>query len=180
MARKLIALVVVGLLVVGGVAFALATGFGPAPGGDADSTEAFPTATSGAADDGGSGDDTAGTETAVDNPFAVVIENTETCGDTCSDVTVSLTNRQSVDATGVTAYTRVFAGNSTDASDEVWRGSEDIGTLAAGETYTTTKRVELSYSEAFAVQQADGWVTIQTTIQTDDRTITFSERENVA
>lgn len=170
------------VLLAGGLAFA--SGYGPAPGGageaDADAEE-FPTATPTPepTDDGSSGDEATSTATPTTQPFAVVIEQVEECGETCRDVTVSLTNRQSDAASDVTVYTRVFAGNSTDDGDVVWRGTEAVGSLGAGETHTTTKRVELSYSEALAVERADGWVTVQTTIETADRTVTFSERRNV-
>lgn len=192
---SLVVAAVVLVLVGGGLAYV--SGFGPAPGGadETDDGSTFPTATptppptddgsggdgtaSTATDDGSGGDGTTSTATPTPQPFVVVIQQIEECGDTCRDVTVSLTNQQSEPATGVTVYTRVFAGNSTDDGDEIWRGSEDVGSLGAGETYTTTKRVELSFSEAFAVQNADGWVTVQTTIDTDDRRITFSEQRNV-
>lgn len=172
------------LLSGGGLAFA--SGFGPGPDGDdgGEFTE-FPTATPAPGSTptpdgtGDGGDGTGSTATPVLEPFAVTIDRVEECGRTCRDVTVSLTNRQSDPASDVTVYTRVFAGNSTDEDDVVWRGTEDVGGLAAGETHTTTKRVELTSSEAYEVQQADGWITVQTTVQTDDRTITFVERRNV-
>jgi hypothetical protein len=192
---------------VGAVAFAgglaVAGGYGPVPdaglpqpsdggGGDgADlSDEEFPTATPTPSDGGGGGgDDTpaessggdATTDTATPEPapFDVSIVNIEECGETCRDVTVDLTNQQDTDATGVTVYTRIFAGNGTDG-DQVWSGEESVGTLAAGETHTGTKRVELGLSDALAVDNADGWITIQTTIETDDQTVTFTERRQVA
>lgn len=188
MLRKLFAVGVAAVLLAGG-GLAFASGFGPAPGGDSeaggsDLTE-FPTATPApgstpTADGTGDGrDESASAATPVRQPFAVTIDRVEECGRTCRDVTVSLTNRQSDAASGVTVYTRVFVGNSTDEDDVVWRGTEDVGGLAAGETHTATRRVELSYSEAYEVRQADGWITVQTTVQTDERTITFTERRDV-
>lgn len=172
--------------------FALAESGVDLPGEGEETDEPFPTATDGGTastvdgSGGGSGSETTATPTAdgttatpVEQPYALTIDSVEECGTTCRDVTVSLTNQGSEDATDVTVYTRVFAGNSTAESDEVWRGSEDVGTLSAGETTTSTKRVELSFEEAYAVDQADGWVTIQTTIETDDGTVTFTERRNV-
>lgn len=185
-----------------GVAFAgglaVAGGYGPVPdaglpqpstsgGDDAGlSDEEFPTATptptpdDGDGSSGGDGDATTATPTAEPAPFDVSIVDVAECGDTCRDVTVDLTNQQETDATGVTVYTRIFAGNSTDEGDQVWSGEEDVGTLPAGETYTATKTVDLSLSEALAVDQADGWITVQTTIETDDQTLTFTERRQVA
>lgn len=95
-------------------------------------------------------------------------------------MTSTITNQQDTDSSGVTLYSRIFVGNDTDPDDEVWRGTQAVGDLAAGESYTTTKRVELSYSEVFAVQQADGWITVQTTIETDNRTLTYTEQRDVA
>lgn len=193
MLRKLFAVGTVGLLLSAGTivvllpggGLAFASGFSPGSGGDDGATTEFPTATAAPGSTptpdgtGDGGDGTGSTTTPVQQPFAVTVDRVEECGRTCRDVTVSLTNRQSDPASGVTVYTRVFAGNSTDEDDVVWRGTEDVGGLAAGETHTTTKRVELSYSEAYEVQQADGWITVQTTVQTDDRTVTFVERRQV-
>lgn len=114
----------------------------------------------------------------TDHPFAFTIDRVEECGSTCRDVTVTLTNQQDVGATNVTVTSRIWAGNSTDG-DPIWTGTEDVGRLPAGDSYTATKRVELSFTEAYAVEQADGWITLQTTIETDDRTISFTEHRNV-
>ncbi|KAB1198713.1 MULTISPECIES: hypothetical protein [Haloferax] len=202
MRRPLLAVVAVLLVVGGGVTVAFATGFGPFAGG-ADSsdqpTEPFPTQTptatqtptsGGSGDAGGSdgndggdgsssGDGSTPTTESSSPPFVVTIDRIEQCGQTCRDVTSTLTNQQDADATGVTVYSRIFVGNSTAAEDEVWRGSQEVGDLDAGESFTTTRRVELSFSEAFAVQQADGWITVQTTIQTDQQTLTYTERRDV-
>ncbi|WP_416840959.1 hypothetical protein [Haloferax sp. DFSO52] len=197
MKRALLATVAVLFVVGAGVGLGMVTGFGPFPGG-ADSgdqsTEPFPTQTgtstpsSGdSGDSGGSSDGTSGDASGSDStdaassspPFTVTINRIVECGQTCRDVTSTLTNQQDTDATGVTVYSRIFAGNSTASEDEVWRGSQEVGALDAGESFSTTRRVELSYSEAFAVQQADGWITVQTTIQTDQRTLTYTERRDV-
>ncbi|KAB1188021.1 MULTISPECIES: hypothetical protein [Haloferax] len=191
------------VLVTAGIGLAFVTGAGPFAGG-ADTgdqtTEDFPTQTAtptsgDGAGGGSSGGDSSGSDGGSDDsgdtntadqtqaasgpPFAFTIVSIEECGQTCRDVTSRLTNQQEADATGVTVYSRIFAGNSTASEDEVWRGSEAVGNLDAGESYTTTRRVQLSFSEAFAVQQADGWITVQTTIQTDQRTLTYTERRDV-
>jgi len=203
MRTLVVVLVAAGLAFAGGLA--VAGGYGPVPdaglagptdGGAGDdgslSDEEFPTATptpTAAPDGGGAGTPTsdgggstgdASTATATPTPpFAVSIVSVEECGETCRDVTVDLTNQQDADATGVTVYTRIFAGNGTDG-EQVWSGEERVGTLAAGETHTATKRVELGFSDALAVNDAGGWVTVQTTIETDDRTVTFTEQRKVA
>ncbi|KTG27610.1 hypothetical protein [Haloferax profundi] len=198
MKRSLLVASAVVLLVAAGVGVSFVTGIGPfADGSDAgdQSADPFPTqtatptsdgsgSTEGSETDGGtSGGDATATSTATTaepaDPFAFTIVRIEECGQTCRDVTSTLTNRQDTGATGVTVYSRIFAGNSTASDDEIWRGSESVGDLGAGESYTTTRRVELSFSEAFAVQQSDGWITIQTTIQTDQQTLTYTERRDV-
>jgi hypothetical protein len=151
---------------------------GGAPTDRAADGGSVPTATPTATDGAGSGGDET-TATPVERPFAVTIDGVSSCGTTCRDVTVSLTNQQGEPASDVTVATRVYAGNSTAAADLVWRGSEDVGALAAGETHPTTRRVDLSLAEAYDVKRADGWVTVETTIRTDERTVTFTERRNV-
>lgn len=163
-------------------------------GGDGDEVgESFPTQTSAAqtttattdgSGDGGasSGDDgsatTAPTTTAAPDPFGFRIVSIEECGTTCRDVAVTLTNKQATTASDVTVYSRIFVGKGTDG-DVIWQDSEGLGDLTAGESVTRTRRVELSFSEAYAVQQADGWITIQTTVESAERTITFTDQRQV-
>jgi hypothetical protein len=114
-------------------------------------------------------------------PFSFTIDDIEECGRTCRDVTASLHNNQDEPATGVTVFTRVFAGEDNTAEDDlVWQGREEVGAVDAGASYTTTGRVELSFQEAWKVNQHDGWVTIVTTVRTDQRTVTFRDSEQVA
>lgn len=172
MDRRLIAVGLVVALVAGGAAFA--AGVGPAPGGSDDpAEESFPTAT---ATPTGSTSDGAATASPA---FEFVIDRMESCGRTCRDVTSTLRNGGDARATGVAVRTRVFVGNGTDG-DVAWSGRERVGTLAAGGSYTATRRVELSYSEGLAVRRADGWITIQTTVTSDRRTVTFTDRRRVA
>ncbi len=174
-------------LLVGGGAIAILTGVGPfSGGGEAGASELteFPTSTgtpynadgsasSGDGSGSGTGDDASGA------PFSFTIDSIEKCGQTCRDVTATLTNEQNDTATGVTVYTRIYAGNSTDASDLIWEGRQDIGTLEAGGSATETQRVELGYGEAYQVEQNDGWITVVTTVDTDDQTVTFEDQRNV-
>jgi len=155
----------VAMLVVGGVGTAMYTGVGPVPG----SEPSFESDTQ-------TGDDQAATE---ESPFTFSVEEIDDCGETCRDVTATVENTQDEPAESVTVSTRIFAGeNSTE--ERVWEGTEEIGTLAAGESHTSTKRVDLSLSEAYAVDQNDGWITIVTTIESDDETITVRESRQVA
>jgi hypothetical protein len=192
MERRTVALVA--LAVVFGVGLALVAGFDPAAdgsGSDDSPASPFPTATPtptatsspAGGTTGGSGTDGAtpsATSTPAPEPtFTFTVQRIEPCGQTCRDVTSSVSNTGEADATGVTVYSRLFVGNSTAREDLAWQGSQRVGTLAAGDTYTATKRVQLSYSEAFAVQRAGGWVTVQTTVESDEKTVTFTRRRNV-
>ncbi len=52
--------------------------------------------------------------------------------------------------------------------------------MAAGADHTTTKRVELSLQDPRKTNQEDGWITILTTVESDDTTVTFQDSEQVA
>lgn len=177
----------VGLLVIGllglGLGAAFYTGLGPAPGGPDGTDEPltdFPTATetpTPSADDSG----TTSAQTTPTPPFLFTIDTIEECGLTCRDVTVSLFNNQDDSASNITVYTRIYAGqNNTAADDRIWAGQEAVGSLGAEDSYTTTRRVELSFQEAQKVDQHDGWITIVTSVQTADQTMTFQNSEQVA
>ena len=179
--------IVVLALLVAVVAGAVVVGDDVLPGSDETEGGEFPTATTTPQEtaqtdeDGGSAESTESTAAAASTPtapFGFVIENIEECGTTCRDVTTTLTNQQDTTAEDITVYSRIFAGQGTDG-EEVWRGQESVGTLEASESYTTTRQVELSYSEAYAVRNEDGWITIQTTVETADQTVTFTEQRQV-
>lgn len=184
---------VVVLVAVGGaVAFIAGIGpFGDIGGGSSEPVTATPESTgtvyddADGSDDGGNGNGGEGTAADASGdadsvpPYTFAVETIEECGQTCRDVTVRLDNNRDEAATGVSVYTRIFAGNSTDSGDKVWEEKRDVGTVEAGSSTTETSRVELSYSEGFQVQQADGWITILTTVESDDVTITFKQRRDV-
>lgn len=164
---------VVVLLAVG-IGAAVYYGMGPAPGGTDSGEELtdFPTATT------SDGTGTTATETP---PFSFIIDEIEECGQTCRDVTATLHNTQDETATGVTVFTRVFAGEDNTADEDlVWEGKEEVGTIEASASHTTTRRVELSLQDARKIDQNGGWITLQTSVQTDDQTVTFSDSEQVA
>lgn len=173
-AGKVLAVIGVAIVVaVGGAAFALGMGpFGGGGGGASDpSTTPVPT---------GTVYDQSDDEMPEEQPpFTFEIDNIEQCGQTCRDVTATLYNNQNQSASNVTVYTQIYAGNSTDQSDQVWSGQQQIGDMEAGGSDTRTQRVELSASEGFAVQQNDGWITVQTTVRSADTTITFQNQRNV-
>jgi len=118
-------------------------------------------------------------QTPVPDPFEVQIGRIESCGRFCRDITASLTNRQSTAATNVVVTTRLYPGNRTDGRP-VWTGEVAVGRLGPGATATTSERVELSVFDAVAVSDAGGWVTVSTTIRSDRRTVTVTERRQVA
>jgi hypothetical protein len=183
MNRKLLAVGGVAVLLLAGVGGAFVAGVGPFQAersGDAPSE--YPTATTEATESDTATDDTGGSDggAASTPPFAFTVDAIEECGRTCRDVTSTLTNQQNSTAEAVTVYTRIYAGNTTDGGDVVWEGSEDVGTLEAAGSYTTTRRVDLSFGDAYAIDQADGWITIRTTVETADRTVTLSDQRKVA
>jgi len=161
--------VLVVLVVASALGAAVYTGAGPAPGGDSGETvEEFPTG-----DDSSSSDET--------DAFTFAIDEIEECGQTCRDVTATLDNNQNESASNVTVYTRIFAGQeNTDTNDIVWEGSEAAGDMGAESAHTTTERVELSLQDARKIDQEDGWITIVTTVESDETTITFQDDEQVA
>jgi hypothetical protein len=190
--RSLVVAGVVTLLLVGaGTAFVPGMGSGSDTGVNPESTATETTggettsnamASGGAADGDGetsSGDTTHEEGTTDTPPFVISTDSIEECGWTCRDVTSALTNHQATTAENVTVTTDLYAGNETDG-DTLWEGSEAIGTIGEGESYTTTTRINLGYIDAFAVKQADGWISIETTVRTADQTVTFSEQRQVA
>ncbi|NHX35224.1 MULTISPECIES: hypothetical protein [Halolamina] len=177
--------VVIAVLVVvvalAGVAGALITGFGPAPGGgSADTSTPYEdTVVVESTDSGGSGgeDGDGSTSTATESqpPFSFVIESITECGQTCRDVNATIVNQQDTAATGVEVRSEIYTGG-----DLIWEGTSDVGTLSAGESFTDTKRVELSYSQAYKVQQNDGEILVKTYVRTDGGTYVFKDRRNVS
>ena len=152
------------------------------PGGGDTDTDSFPTATPESDNDGSTATespDSSPTTATPTPPFGFAIDTIEECGQTCRDVTSTLRNQQDTTAENVTVYTRIFVGQGTDG-DEIWRGQEDAGTLPAGDSYTAEKRVELSLSDGLAVENNDGWITVQTTVETEDQTVTFTDERQVA
>ncbi|WP_435069042.1 hypothetical protein [Haloplanus sp. C73] len=175
MQRSSLVIAVIVVAAIGALGASLVLDVGNAGQGDAESgVESFPTATEPTA----SPNDSDGAATNDTGPeFGFTIDQIESCGETCRDVTTTL-NNDGGGATNVTVYTRIHAGNGTDGQ-VVWEGTEPVGDLAADDSYTTTERVELSVTEAFAVQQADGWITVRMAVESDQRTTTFTERRNV-
>jgi hypothetical protein len=179
MNTKLLAVAGVVALGLVGVASAFVVGIGPVPGDTSgDDIDSSPRATSTPTPTHDGTTEPAQTATTSTEPFAFSIDRIEECGRTCRDVTSTLTNQQETTSDDVTVYTRIYVGKDTDG-DVAWQGTETVGSLAAGESHTVTRRVELSYSDAIAVEQNDGWVTVQTTVQTGDRIVMYTDQRQV-
>jgi hypothetical protein len=112
-------------------------------------------------------------------PFVPELENMEKCGETCREATVALQNKMNVDAENVVVYVRLYAGDSTDSEDVVWGENRELGTLGAGEVYRTTESVDLTPQQANKVRETDGVVTAKATVESDQATATFVERDDV-
>ncbi len=112
-------------------------------------------------------------------PFTLETRAVEECGMLCRNVTSTVTNEQSTVARDVTVRTRLYAGNDT-GGEVRWEGTERVARLGAGETYETTQRVELPLEAALAIRDAGGWVTIRTTVETADRSVTVTDRREVS
>ena len=170
-----------GALFVGG-----SSGSGDVPGPIGSDGDATTTTTTSVADDSGdsSGDDSSGgdggsssDETTTDSsaPYRFAIVNVEKCGDTCRDVTATLTNTGQETRQNVRVTTEVYADG-----DLLWTGNETVGTLEPDESHTSTKRVKLSYWDGIKIKNNDGYVTIVTVVRSDSGTVRFEERRKVA
>ena len=90
-------------------------------------------------------------------PFAFMIGRVEGCVLTCRDVTATLYNQHDAPATGVSVYSRIYAGEDSMAEpDLLWQGKAVVGTIGAAATDTSTQRVELSLRETTAPDTAGG------------------------
>lgn len=176
----------VGLIVVVAVSGCLGTG-GPTPSESTPTASPTPTATptaSSTATDGATTTDSS-TTTAIGTPgesaasFAYQITNIAEINDTAREVTVDLTNDGNASAENVRVTTQVYAGNTTADDEQVWDGTEELGEVAVDETVTFSQTIALSFDDALAVESADGWITIVTTIQTADGEVTITSRRNV-
>ncbi|MCX2818273.1 hypothetical protein EGH25_02760 [Haladaptatus sp. F3-133] len=110
-------------------------------------------------------------------PFEFEVGSIENCGRTCREVNAVLRNRMSVDAEGVSVYTWIYAGNTTERDDVVWADNREVGVLGGGETVGSTDRVNLSVQQAENVRENDGWITVEATVESRDEVAKFVTRE---
>jgi hypothetical protein len=184
MNRGLVVLVVILLTTAGSAAVLTDAVTAPDEAAPAPATPSGADGTNGATSgDGGGGGDgaTAGdaTATPATPPFSFTIDSLESCGQTCRDVTATVTNERDTAATDVTVATRIYAGKSTGQNARIWTGSEAVGTLAPGASATSTARVKLGFVAAAKVKQHDGWITVVTTVESEETTYSFESHRQV-
>lgn len=171
----LVATLVVGAVVVGVLTGGNASGTATTPG----STTATGT-TTGTATTTGTGGGTATTTTGTtvtgtgEPSFSFVIDRIESCGTTCREVTATLTNDGSVPVENVRVEVALLADD-----EKLWEGEVTPGTLAAGESFTTTRTVDVGLGGAAAIQNNDGYVTIEAVVRWDGGSETFRTRRKV-
>jgi len=105
----------------------------------------------------------------------MTIDKIETCGRTCRDVTVTLTNNGGHARENVTVETTMYAGQ-----DAVWQGEASVGTLGAHASRTQTRHVDVGLVGGAKIQQNGGVVTIVTDVHWTGGSARFTERRKVA
>lgn len=123
------------------------------------------------------GTDTAGTTSAPSDagPFDFAVTNVTSCGTTCRDVDVALTNTADERARDVNVTVVITTGG-----DRIWRDTQRVGALAAGDRTRRTAHVELSYLDAAKVKRNDGKITVHTTVDSSLGQYTFTQHRDVA
>lgn len=167
-----------------GTATATATATDTSDSSDTGGTDATDTPASTPTETAASGATDTATATATasgDNePFSFAIREITQCGDTCRDISAAVTNEQSSDASDVTTFTEIYAGNETTSDAKIYENEQSVGAIPAGETTTTTQRVEFSLTEAVQIRDNGGWITIVTKItDADGDTVTVTQRRDV-
>lgn len=184
MNSKLIGLAVVALVLVAGVGAAFVTGVADSPVGASERTNSnAPQETyektvvveqsSKKASTGGQSADESG-EAQQKPPFSFHIKQIEDCGQTCREVTASITNNQEATAEGVVVRSVIYTGG-----DKIWEGQNTLGDIATDEQVTDTKTVKLGYMAAYKVKQNDGEILVKTYVTTGGVTYVYSENRDV-
>jgi|GEM_PF-2357859 len=169
--RRRLALVGVAVVLLAAVAL----GMGPVGGGTDARGAATATATETATAPTTASDADANATAEPTPAITMQVRSTDSCGSRCREVTVALSNEGGAPANDVRVVTTVSADGSL-----VWEGRSEIGRLAAGETVTRTRTIEVDYLDAVNIKANDGVVRIETTVRTASGTRTFTERRDVA
>lgn len=104
----------------------------------------------------------------ADVTFELAPFEIEECGLTCREVTTTIANAGSDDATSVRMEVTVVADG-----DRIWETDDAIGCLDASDEATRTERVELGFSDAHTVRANDDRVCIETIVDSDQGTDRF-------
>lgn len=109
-----------------------------------------------------------------DSALRMQVVRVAACGSTCRDVTANLHNDGTVDLTNVEVYTTIYAGDQI-----VWVDAERVGTIDAGSTYTTTKRVRVAAGDVLKIHSNGGAVTVKTVLEFDQGSKVVTEQVEV-
>lgn len=114
----------------------------------------------------------AGTSRATDH-FRFAYNRTQPCGLLCRDATGQITTTDNTTAENVSVRVRLRSGRSI-----IWSGSEPVGVLTAGDTYTSTQRINLGTHALNTISQNDGRVALVVEIRSDKwhEVITFGRQ----
>lgn len=106
--------------------------------------------------------------------FVFEVDGIEECGLTCRNVTATLTNVGDGPARNVVVNTTLYADD-----EEVWNASREVGEIGANGSYTATEQVTVDLEEAQAIQENDGYVTIEVVVEFEEGTAVFERRRQV-
>lgn len=174
--RKL-ALALALAVVLGGVAVAYSNGVGPL-GGDGRQSIEEPESRGEVYELDGNGTVDVNESSEGLPAFTTTVKEITKCGQTCSEISAKFTNQMEEDATNVTIYTRIYAGNGTDG-DRIWMDNRPVGKIPAETSEHTIDRIELGMFDVPKVSATDGWITIETTVESDQATVTFVSNRKV-
>ncbi|MUW14354.1 hypothetical protein GJ633_06525 [Halorubrum sp. CBA1125] len=127
---------------------------------------------------------TMGSEIAVDatagdeGAFTLAVEDVRPCGQRCGAATLTITNTRGSLATNVSVEAVVYAGRSTDGT-RIWTTTERAGDIRSGETTRLTQRATWNDETVDHVRAANGWVTFEITVRSDEAAVVFTGSEQL-
>lgn len=124
----------------------------------------------------GQDDETATNETATNESdrFELDADLVERCGLNCRNVTANLTNTGNDTAENVTANVTITADD-----EEVWERNYTLGNVSANESVERSSEISVGPRDLYAIEQNDGFVFINVTVEWDGGNQTFTERRQV-